>query len=181
VARTIVHPRFSLIGLENDVGLVELVESAPVAPVRLMNEQFDEAALGILVRLVGFGSSGMDSESAVKRSGTAEVSSLDPQKLTLLPAPSQPCLSDSGAPVLLAIDGVERVVGVSSSGDARCQDHARAMRVDVVEDFISTAIAESAPAYGCQTLSHRAAGASLFLVVLAFFLRAARTAGHRTA
>jgi hypothetical protein len=112
---------------------------------------------------------------AVKRSGTAEVSAVDPQKLTLVPAPSQPCLSDSGAPVLLAIDGVERVVGVSSSGDAQCQDHARAVRVDAVEDFILAAIGGSAPAFGCQSVSDRAPGPSFFLVALAFFLRAART------
>jgi secreted trypsin-like serine protease len=174
VARTVVHPRFSFIGLENDVGLVELVESAPVTPVPLMEEQLDEGSIGALVRLVGFGSSsGADRESGVKRSGTAEVSSLDPQKLTVLPAPSQPCLSDSGAPVLLPIDGVERVVGVSSSGDAQCQDHARAVRVDaVVDDFILPAIGGSASSYGCQSVADRAPDLSLFILALAFFRRA---------
>jgi secreted trypsin-like serine protease len=178
VARTIVHPRFNLIGLQNDVGLVELVEPAPVTPVPLMTQQLDELSIARLVRLVGFGSSSAtDRENAVKRSGTAEVSALDPQKLTITPAPSQPCLTDSGAPVLLAIDGVERVVGITSSGDTQCQDHARAVRVDAfMEDFILPAISGSAPASGCQSVADRAPDLSLFILTFALFRRAARRA-----
>ena len=108
VARTIVHPRFSFIGLQDDVGLVELVERAPVEPLPLREQPLDPAFVGSTVRLVGFGTtSSTDTDPALKRTGTAKISALDAQKLTLEAAPSQTCLTDSGAPVLLERDGRE--------------------------------------------------------------------------
>jgi len=176
VARTLVHPRFNFIGLQNDLGLVELVEPAPSTPLPLRKEPLDPGWIGSMVRLVGFGSSsGLAKENAVKRSGTAKISALDPQKLTLQPAPSDACLTDSGAPILEEVEGLERVIGVISSGDAQCQDHARAVRVDpFVDDFILPAIDGPERGYGCQPVPDRAPGPSLLVLTLTLVRSAAR-------
>jgi secreted trypsin-like serine protease len=175
VARTIVHPQFNFFGLENDIGLVELVDPAPLTPLPLMKEPLDQAWIGSMIRLVGFGSSSTDKENAIKRSGTAKVSAVDPQKFTLQPAPSQPCLADSGAPILHEAEGLERVVGVSSSGDAHCQEYAHAVRVDAfVDGFILPAISGSARAYGCQPVPDRAPGPSILVLALALLRAVAR-------
>lgn len=171
VACTIVHPRFSFIGLQDDVGLVELVERAPVEPLPLREQPLDPAFVGSTVRLVGFGTtSSTDTGSALKRTGTARISALDAQKLTLQAAPSQTCLTDSGAPVLLERDGREYVAGVSSSGGARCQEYARAVRVDALaDDFILPEM--RGPSGGCQT----APGPSLLVLALMLLRAGART------
>lgn len=151
VARTVIHPRFSFIGLQDDIGLVELVERAPVEPLPLMEQPLDPAIAGSTVRLIGFGTtSSTDTDPPLKRTGTARISALDAQKLTLQGAPSQTCLTDSGAPVLYQLDGREYVAGVASSGDAQCQQYARAVRVDASShDFILPEMAGHAG--GCQT------------------------------
>jgi secreted trypsin-like serine protease len=177
IVRVIVHPQFSELGLQNDVGLVEIAGAAPVTPLPLMQKPLDEASVGSLVRLVGFGSSSdTDRDAALKRSGTARVSAVDQQKLTLEPAPSEPCLTDSGAPVLEEIDGLERVVGVTSSGDARCASYARAARVDAfVDGFILPAI-DGPQTSGCGQAPDGAPGASL--LVLGFTLLRTRGRGR---
>jgi len=97
------------------------------------------------------------------------------QKFTLQGAPSQTCLADSGAPALDEEDGVEYVVGVSSSGDAHCQEHAQAVRVDAfADDFILPAIDESARSYGCQQVPDRAPGLSFPVLTLVLLQAAAR-------
>jgi hypothetical protein len=60
--------------------------------------------------------------------------------------PSLPCLGDSGGPVL-ARSGV---IGVVSSGDPGCSDHARAMRVDA---YASTFIAPELAAWDASSLA----------------------------
>jgi secreted trypsin-like serine protease len=175
VARTVIHPRFSFIGLQDDIGLVELVERAPVEPLPLMEQPLDPAIAGSTVRLVGFGTiSSTDTGPPLKRTGTARISALDAQKLTLQGAPSQTCLTDSGAPVLYRLDGREYVAGVASSGDAQCQQYARAVRVDASsQDFILPEMAGHSG--GCQT----APGPSLPFLALALLRAAARTRNSR--
>src|SRR5437870_13119364 len=38
VARTVIHPRFSFIGLQDDIARAELVERAPLEPLPLMEQ-----------------------------------------------------------------------------------------------------------------------------------------------
>jgi len=176
VARTIVHPRFSFIGLQNDLGLVELVDPAPVTPLPLMRQPLDQAWVGSMVRLVGFGStSSTDKQAPLKRTGTANVTALGQQKFALQGAPSQTCLGDSGAPALHEQDGVEYVMGVSSSGDAHCQEYGQAVRVDAfTDDFILPTIAGSARPYGCQAVPDGAPGPSLLVLALVSLRAAVR-------
>jgi secreted trypsin-like serine protease len=181
VARTIVHPRFSFFGLQNDLGLVELVDPAPVTPLPLMREPPDQAWVGSMVRLVGFGStSSTDREAPLKRTGTAKVTALAQQKFTFQGAPSQTCLTDSGAPVLHERDGVEYLAGVSSSGDAHCREYAHAVLVDAfADDFILPAIADSGRSYGCQPVPVRGPGPSVLVLALVLLRAAARTRRSR--
>jgi secreted trypsin-like serine protease len=171
VARTIIHPGFSFIGLQDDLGLVELVERAPVDPLPLLEQPLDPTFAGSTVRLVGFGSiSSTDTEPPLKRTGTARISALDARKFTFGAAPSQPCLADSGAPVLQEQGGREYLAGITSSGDARCQEYARAVRVDVyADDFILPQMAGRSG--GCRT----APGPSLPILVLVLLRACART------
>ena len=173
VARTIIHPRFNFIGLENDVGLVKLAVPAPMTPLRLMRQPLDQSWVGSMVRLVGFGStSSTEREPLLKRTGTGRITVLDTQKFTLEGAPSQTCITDSGAPALYEQDGVDYVVGVSSSGDAHCQEYGRIVRVDAyTDDFILATMAGS-DSHGCQS-SPAAAPDSTLLVLALVFLRAA--------
>lgn len=175
VARTVIHPRFSFIGLQDDIGLVELVERAPVEPLPLMEQPLDPAIVGSTVRLVGFGTtSSTDTDPPLKRTGMAKISALDAQKLTLQAAPSQTCLTDSGAPVLLARDGREYVAGVSSSGDARCEEYARAVRVDAfADDFILPEVGRGSG--GCRTVP----GPSLLVLALMLLRAGARRRDFR--
>ena len=180
VARTIIHPRFNFIGLENDLGLVQLAVPAPMTPLRLMRQPLDQAWVGSTVRLVGFGStSSTDTEPPLKRTGMGRITVLDTQKFTLQGAPSQTCITDSGAPALYDQDGVDYVVGVSSSGDAHCQEYARIVRVDAyADDFILGTIG-GPDSHGCQASPAGTAPGPPLLVFALMFLRAAVRRRHR--
>src|SRR5436190_1819679 len=76
---------------------------------------------GIALRLVGFGRTGATDTSAPrKREGTSLIASLAANDFAFAPSPSQTCEGDSGGPAFATLDGAERVVGVTSSGDPQC-------------------------------------------------------------
>lgn len=51
-------------------------------------------------------------------------------------APAQTCLSDSGGPGFITLDGVEYLAGVTSRGDAECAEFGVDTRVDVYADWV---------------------------------------------
>jgi hypothetical protein len=121
------HPAFDPVRVENDVALVLLERPPAVEPIPWTGGAPMPSWVGAEVRLVGFGLTGpSDPPRGVKRTGTARISADGAMDLSLTADPSLPCLGDSGGPVLAG----DQVIGVVSSGDRGCSDHARAMRVD---------------------------------------------------
>src|SRR5207237_1313698 len=99
---------------------------------------------------------------------------LTAQQLTIVGAPAQTGLTDSGAPVLYRLEGREYVAGVASSGDAQCQQYARAVRVDASShDFILPEMAGISG--GCRT----APVPSLLVLALILLWAGARTRSSR--
>lgn len=132
------HPDFDAATLDNDIALLTLDSPAPAnaIPWPLFAGPLDSSFIGRDVRVVGFGASG--SGSGTKRTGTATLDSYTDDRIKLVPGPETPCTGDSGGPAFITIDDVEYLIGVTSTGDEQCSDHAFEARVDVyLESFIT--------------------------------------------
>lgn len=131
------------IAFDGDLGVAILAAPAPVAPAALPAGPLREDQLiGRRVRIVGFGST-RDPADALgrKRAGTTRIRAVGERDLAFEPDPSQPCSGDSGGPALLEIEGVERVIGVASSGNPECNKFANETRVDAYLGFVHRALA----------------------------------------
>lgn len=135
-----VHPRFDPTTLSYDVAVLELEHDAPVTPLELLRSPLDPTVVGRPVRFVGFGVDVDDSTVRHKRTGQSTIAELGAISFTSGAAIGQLCDGDSGGPVLLVEDGIERVAGLVSGGDVRCELFARHTRVDVVADFVGAAL-----------------------------------------
>ena len=130
VKTTRVHPEFDEDSLENDVAVVGLAATAPVAPLKIVTTEFDASFVGREIRLIGFGTTGPDPSTDLrKRSGTTSITSYTDDDFRFRPAPSQTCLGDSGGPALARIGDHEAVIGLTSSGDSNCMTYGRDMRI----------------------------------------------------
>jgi hypothetical protein len=166
------HPAFDAATLQNDVAMALLADAAPAGATPWPAPATPITA-GASLRLVGFGRTAAGDTSAPrKRVGTTTVATISADELTFAPSPSQTCEGDSGGPAFATLEGVEVIVGVTSSGDAACATMARDMRVDFFADtFIApwvAATAEGAAAAGdrCWYAENCAAGAGECAVAL---------------
>jgi secreted trypsin-like serine protease len=143
LSAAVIHPAFDPSTLANDIALVVLAADVAVTPVPMLRD--GTALAGATVRVVGFGLAG-DAGAGAKRSGTAAVSSTTATTFGLTPAPSLPCVGDSGGPELLTVGGTEYVAGVTSHGDVGCAKDATATRVDAfVTSFIEPYLGSVGP------------------------------------
>lgn len=124
-----VHPLFEPATFAHDLALLRLAKAAPVPPVPRLEGPLDGALAGSTARVVGFGFAD-EGPVGAKRSGTVAVTEISEREIVYGSAPSMTCSGDSGGPVLMTIEGVERIVGVTSRGDAACVDHGVAARLD---------------------------------------------------
>ncbi len=126
----------------NDVGALILAEDAPVAPMPLLDEPLPADLVGRSARVVGFG---VDDEGRTgsRRSGMARVTALEAGTFSIEAAPGMSCGGDSGGPVLLEVDGTERVAGVTSFGDLACTTGTNT-RLDVHAAFLQAILDEAA-------------------------------------
>lgn len=130
VTTTRAHPDFDEDSLENDVAVVGLGATAPVAPLTIVTTEFDDSFIGRDIRLVGFGATGPDATTNLrKRSGTTSITSYTDDDFRFRPAPSQTCLGDSGGPALMQVGDHEAIIGLTSSGDSSCEVYGRHMRI----------------------------------------------------
>jgi hypothetical protein len=144
VIATQIDPTFDATTLTDDVALALLEDAAPVGatPWPLPTSP---VAVGMPLRLVGFGATGSaDTSPAEKRVGRTTIASVTPTQLTFAASPSQTCSGDSGGPAFATIAGVETVVGVTSSGDPSCDQGATDTRVDAYLSFLSPWLAATA-------------------------------------
>ncbi len=142
VSDTLVHPQLDPGSLAHDLALLTLREAGPVPPLPLDPRTLDASLVGTTVRTVGFGVTiPTTGDSGTKRSGTSSVSAVVLLELTVTPAPSLPCLGDSGGPVLLGAGPI----AVISRGDADCVANGIFERVDAARDsFILPYLAATA-------------------------------------
>ncbi len=124
-----VHPLFDPATFAHDLALLRLAEEAPAPPIPRFEGTLEAAIVGSTARVVGFGFAD-EGPVGAKRQGTVAIKELSERELVYGSAPSMTCSGDSGGPVLMTIEGVEHIVGVTSRGDAACVDHGVAERVD---------------------------------------------------
>ena len=151
-----VHPLFEPDGLINDIAVLVLAEDGPAEPIPLATEPFTDLQIGATLRLVGFGVNG-NGPPGSKNQGVTIIDSYSDDKIAFHAHPAQTCVGDSGGPAFLTVKGVERVVGVTSSGDATCMTSAHDTRVDIfVTSFLEPYTA--AIADGAAPLGHHCVG-----------------------
>ena len=131
------HPTFDRSTLANDLAIVVLDEPATIAPATLGTSALDSTFTGTSLRIVGFGrGQGSGAIAGSKMQGTTLVTAVFPSSFTARPGPAQACEGDSGGPAFLLVDGQERLVGVTSAGDAACEVSASYTRIDPYVPFI---------------------------------------------
>lgn len=132
-----VHPDFDEDTLVNDIAVVGLASTAPVAPLNIFVKEFDDSYIGLEIRLIGFGATGPEAtQNLRKRTGTTAITSYTDDDFRFRPAPSQTCVGDSGGPAVARIGDHEAVIGLTSSGDSNCATYGRDMRIDRYLPFI---------------------------------------------
>lgn len=154
-----VHPGFDAATLDHDLALV--VVDPPLAIVPLPYATAPTAVVGDTIEVIGFGwTVAGDGSPPARRTGSSQLSAIEPLQLRSTAAPSQTCEGDSGGPALFGA----QVIGVASSGDPMCVQFAQHTRVDVHADFIAATLARTAaggaqPGDRCWYAANCAAGA----------------------
>ncbi len=155
-SETIPHPNFSINGLgDNDIGLIRLQTPVTDRAPTPINRERDDAKAGMVVTQVGYGATQVGGSQAgrlfaIAAKTSTSCSSFGTSDTNLL-CFSQvdghgKCQGDSGGPSFATIDGIERVVGVTSFGDQNCAQFGADTRVDAELDFLYT----HAPQLQCQ-------------------------------
>lgn len=142
IAGVVAFEGFDRGSFAGDLGLVFLLEDAPVEPIPLRQAPMGPADVGQSVRVVGFGLTQAEGERpGLRRSGTSLIAGLEEARFRTVPGPSMSCQLDSGGPLLALEAGREVVTGVTSSGDPFCQSYGLNTRVDVLrENFLQPAL-----------------------------------------
>lgn len=153
VSATIPHPGFGSPG-DPDVGLVRLSQPLTDRVPTPLNLVAADAPIGTNVTMVGYGlsepgnqmSAGtamvLDSKSSVAcTNGVSDSTFLCWDQTD----GTGKCSGDSGGPSFASINGVEKVVGITSFGDQDCGVFGADMRVDASREFL----AENAPELLC--------------------------------
>ena len=159
VASTVAHPGFSQPG-DPDLGIVKLKTPITDRTPTPLNLDASKAKPGISVTMVGFGVSNTQTQSAgtefvltnkvsVACASFGDVGGVIPDDTFLCFDQSNgsgKCQGDSGGPSFAMVDGVQKLVGVTSFGDRDCTQLGADMRVDAGRQFILT----NAPEAFCQ-------------------------------
>lgn len=124
-----------------DIALVRLAGSAPaeVAPIEFNVEPLPPSLVGTLVRTVGFGLTDPQAQgsSGTKRQVQLPVDGLTAEHVVLGDDLRNTCSGDSGGPTLHRFpDNVERVIAVTSYGQADCGGESRMARTDAHRAFL---------------------------------------------
>lgn len=143
-------PAWNIDNLEagHDIGLVVLSQAAPVSPMPY-NHRTIEDLLGQQVHLVGWGrTSGAGEDVGVKREVMSALQQTTPLLMRYGSAAANTCQGDSGGPNFMTIEGVEVVAGITSYGNAGCDQYGFGTRVDAfAQSFIDPFVAQHDPTY----------------------------------
>jgi hypothetical protein len=142
-----VHPSYDRATFAADIAVVILGDASPagITPSTWAAPGAIDPS-GATVRIVGFGEGASAAEPlGQKRSGDAPVVSIEGDRIRLGNTASLTCGGDSGGPAFAAIDGVDAIVGITSSGDLACAAYGEDTRVDAyAADFIAPLVARAA-------------------------------------
>lgn len=127
-----------------DIALVRMTSDAPAEfeplPINDVLDLTQEEHNGATVRTVGYGNTdGINNEGyGVRRQVTHNLLGVEPEFIITGTDTANTCQGDSGGPTFMQIDGVERVIAVTSFGAAGCLGESRQTRVDAfMDEFIS--------------------------------------------
>ena len=140
-----VHPTYEPTTLRDDLALLLLGEDAPESAELAT---IDATLVGRDVRLVGFGivAAGAGATAGTRREGTARIETIEATTVRVVPAPSLTCAADSGGAAFIDVDGVPRLVGITSRGDGACVSHTVLSRVDVAwTSFVEPFVRDASP------------------------------------
>jgi V8-like Glu-specific endopeptidase len=135
VVEIVPHPAYDDSSLVNDIGYATLSADAPVAPMKLAT--MDSSWSGKHLTFVGYGvTSGNGGGAGVKRAVSMPIASVWPTQFSYQTPGKNTCSGDSGGPAFAQVNGEWRVAGVTSYGDAWCQQYGVDTRVDVFAAFL---------------------------------------------
>lgn len=139
-----VHPQWDPANVTagHDIAVLQLVDSVPIAPIRVRTAPLTEADRGTPVELVGWGITGGGKQDfGVKRRALATLVDFDDKLIAIGDGASNTCSGDSGGPAFLG----GRVIGVTSFGDAACAQVGFDTRVDTFVEFLGAAGVDVTP------------------------------------
>jgi secreted trypsin-like serine protease len=141
VARTEIDPHFNpQKGLEGyDLGLIILEHDLDIKPLPYMKRPLTQDMIDKNIRLVGFGRDKRlgGAVSEIKREATVKLTAMDEKFLTFGGVFKNVYNGDSGGPILMEVDGVDTIIGVTSFGGVMGYGASNATRVDVyAESFL---------------------------------------------
>jgi hypothetical protein len=139
VDHVVAHPDYA--GSTDDVGLIILTHDASVTPAAMRGTALDDAKIGAIARVVGFGEDGVGG-LGTKRDGTSTIATIHARDFVADAAPATSCNGDSGGPVFVTSGATEEVAGVTAFGDIQCAQTGTNMRVDAYRtSFIDPEVA----------------------------------------
>lgn len=160
------HPGFSFNTLQDDIGYVMLAQDAPVAPVTAA--QMDASWAGRELLFIGYGASNgfTQTGAGTKRSVRMAIDQVGATQFSYAEPGENTCNGDSGGPAFwIDTFGNLQIVGVTSYGDANCQQYGVDTRVDVYADFLGLGIVdpsdEEPDACGGETFEGRCDGSEV--------------------
>ena len=143
----IVHPQWNPnadLNNGNDIGLVVLREAVPIQPIPFRTAALTPGDVGSQVTLVGWGITGGGlGDSGLKRFVDSTLHDFDDLLVVVGDENVGTCSGDSGGPAFATnAAGNEEIIGVTSFGDANCEQISVDTRVDSFKRFIASDGAE---------------------------------------
>jgi hypothetical protein len=140
-----------------DLLLLRLPEqSAPAAPIPVLDTPLDSRWVGAVVQLAGAGQTS-SGDIGVKRYAAEPIVSLDDDSIEVDGAGrTGACEGDSGGPLLgRGLDGTARVLGILSEGSPDCMGIDRYIRLDKLKSWLGDDGYASPAADGCGDIDGR--------------------------
>jgi secreted trypsin-like serine protease len=139
VVRAEIHPDYDSAAIANDIGVLVLGADAPTAPIAPNTQALTQSSIGQTLYFIGYGitSAFTNAGSGVKRYVTMPIRQVGATQFAYGEPGKNTCNGDSGGPALSrAANGTFTLVGVTSYGDASCQQFGVDTRVDTYMDFV---------------------------------------------
>jgi secreted trypsin-like serine protease len=159
-------------GQVNDLGVAILERPIHEAPVEIIHTTNlgPDMIPGDVLKMCGYGLNVWHERGSggVKRDADVMVDNVGTWELSTVPSDPQPCMGDSGAPLIRQTPGGRRITGIvnrSVGGAYKCDNGAIASRIAPYADWIEEASHDRDP--GCAVAAGTRSSSPVLLVVLA--------------